>query len=164
MLQKNKDVEFQIKMSSVVKMKHDVWKGEGVEMVKSCLALISSEGDTGKGDGDNPLHAAMKNSNHREVRQLLLGKDIDITNVTSDGYTALHMAASNGNAEAIPLIANDSRMTSKLMNTKNRYGYTALMLAVGKGHLDCVKELTKLEGVDWETKNHRGESLEDVAR
>ena len=106
MLQENKYVEFQIKMSSVIKMKHDVWKGEGVEMVKSCLALISSECDTGKGDGDNPLHAAMKNRNHREVRQLLLGKDIDITTITSDGYTALHMAASNGIAEGILLIEN----------------------------------------------------------
>ena len=106
-----------------------------------CLARISSEGDTETEERDNPLHAAMKHNYHREVSHLLLAKDIDITTVTID-----------------------SQMTSKLMNTKNRCGYTALMLAVGKGHLDCVKELTKLEGIDWETKKHRGESLEDVAR
>ena len=110
------------------------------------------------------LQAAMIHTQHREVRQLLLAKDFDITTVTSDGYTALHRAASNGIADAIPHIGNDRRMTSTLMNTKNRYGYTALMLAVGKGHLDCVKELIKLEGVDWDTKTHRGESLEDVAK
>ena len=30
--------------------------------------------------------------------------------------------------------------------------------------LPCVERMAELDGVDWETKNKDGESLEDVAR
>jgi hypothetical protein len=38
-------------------MKHDGGNGEDGEIVKSYLALISSKGDTERGERDNLLHA-----------------------------------------------------------------------------------------------------------
>ena len=55
-------------------------------------------------------------------------------------------------------------MSVHMLNIKDRYGYSALMLAVCHGHLSCVEEMAKLEGVDCLTRNRRGETLEDVAR
>jgi len=55
-------------------------------------------------------------------------------------------------------------MTKKLLNAKNRFGYTPLMLAVSRGNIACVEQLEKLEWVDWKTTNYRGETLVDVTR
>ena len=38
------------------------------------------------------------------------------------------------------------------------------MIAVRNGNLDCMEEMAKLHGVDWETKNGNNESMEDTAR
>ena len=38
------------------------------------------------------------------------------------------------------------------------------MMAVHYGHLDCVKEMDKLEGTNFRTKNAAGLTLVDVAR
>ena len=38
------------------------------------------------------------------------------------------------------------------------------MRAVVRGHLDCVKEMDKLEGTNFRTKNAAGDTLVDVAR
>jgi hypothetical protein len=39
-----------------------------------------------------------------------------------------------------------------------------MMMAVELNNLPCVERMAELDGVDWETKNKVGESLEDVAR
>ena len=38
------------------------------------------------------------------------------------------------------------------------------MAAVDRGNLDCVKEMDKFEGTDFETKNSQGETLLEVGR
>ena len=38
------------------------------------------------------------------------------------------------------------------------------MVAVEWGHVEAVKEMIKIIGVDMETANREGETLEDVAR
>ena len=55
-------------------------------------------------------------------------------------------------------------MNSNIFNIKNIDGDTALMVAVYYNHLSCVERMAELDGVDWETKDEDGESLEDVAR
>merc|ERR1719318_613896 len=55
-------------------------------------------------------------------------------------------------------------MTRNIINKKNTWGATALMVAVTNNKLSCVERFAMLDGVDWETKNQDGESLEDVAR
>ena len=41
---------------------------------------------------------------------------------------------------------------------------TALVLAIELGNLASVKEMAKLDGVDWEIKNEEGQHLEEIAR
>ena len=47
---------------------------------------------------------------------------------------------------------------------KNKSGMTAVMEAVTRGNIDCVKEMGKLDGTNFHTKNATGESLIDNAR
>merc|ERR1719427_976191 len=62
----------------------------------------------------------------------------------------------------IPILG--SRMSVHMLNIKDRYGDSALMYAVYYGHLSCVVEMAKLEGVDWLTRDSQGDTLEDLAR
>ena len=43
-------------------------------------------------------------------------------------------------------------------------GKTVLMVAVTCGHMDIVKHLATVPGVDWDTKNDRGKTALEVAR
>ena len=54
--------------------------------------------------------------------------------------------------------------SEKIINMRDRDGRTAVMLAVDRGQLECVKEMDKPEETDFTTKNNAGESLIDVAR
>ena len=134
-----------------------------IKTVQSCLLAGVDINAMNVNDGVTPLHNAMYN-NHTEVVTLLLTKDVDIASSTKDGHTWLHRACSNNSPDVIPLLGKDKRMTKQLLNTKNRFGYTPLMLAVSRGNIACVEQLEKLEWVDWKTTNYRGETLVDVTR
>ena len=67
-----------------------------------------------------------------------------------------------GSAAIIPILG--SYMPVHMLNIKDGLGRTAMMSAVHYGHLSSVEEMAKLEGVDWQTRNSKGETLEDVAR
>ena len=67
-------------------------------------------------------------------------------------------------AAYVALLGQDKRMTSQILNIKNNSLETAVMVAVRNGNLDCMEEVAKLHGVDWETKNGNNESMEDAAR
>ena len=47
---------------------------------------------------------------------------------------------------------------------KDDDGEAALMIAVRRGNIDCVKELQKLEGIDFGTENMTGETVLEVAK
>ena len=53
--------------------------------------------------------------------------------------------------KCIALLGHGRRMTRQINNMKNSSGDTALIWAVVHGHLSCVEEMAKLDGVDWET-------------
>ena len=112
---------------------------------------------------DFPLKGAVFGNNIEMLRILLARDDLDIA-ATDSGYTALHFACAYGYAECIALIGQDRRMTSNIINIKNNCGVTPLMEAVKNNQLSSVQRMAELDGVDWETKNEAGESLEDVAR
>ena len=81
------------------------------------------------------------------------------------GCTALHNACDGEDRPSIiPLIAQHRSCTSADINKRSKFGATPLMAAVEESKLECVKELGKLEGTNFRTKNNRGETLIDVAR
>ena len=56
------------------------------------------------------------------------------------------------------LYCQDAWCTPVLLNVKDNAGRTPLMLAVYLGYLANVRELARVEGVDWETRNTREEA------
>jgi ankyrin repeat protein len=133
-----------------------------VATVQVCLAR--GKNINAKHYGQTPMMAAVRRNNIEIVRILLARDDLDITATYGNGNTALHWACYKGNAECVALLGQDRRMTINIINIKNNKGETALMKAVERNHLSCVEMMAELDGVDWETKNKDGESLEDVAR
>jgi ankyrin repeat protein len=153
-----------------------------VAKAQACLARGVNVND--KYCGLTPLMIAVLHNNIEIVRILLARDDLDITTTYFNGitalhyacgkdirathihgcYTALHFACYKGSAECVALLGKDRRMNSNIINTKNNYGNTALMMAVQHDNLSCVEMMAELDGVDWETTDEDGESLEDVAR
>ena len=96
-----------------------------------------------------PLMTAVWNNQLEIVRILLVRDDLDIAVTDGVGWlTALHYACMYGRADCVPLLGTDRRMTSDIINMKNIYGDTALMMAVKFGHSSCVKRMEELDGVD----------------
>ena len=112
--------------------------------------------------GGTPLMVAMYHNQLEVVTALLSFQNLDMAAV--DGNTGLHFmdpipSRSNitfNSSDCIKVLGGDSRMTEQLVNMKNRFGETALMMALKGGFVYNVIEICKLEGVDWKTKNDRG--------
>ena len=135
-------------------------------MNRHILDMKSDDGPT----STTPLMIAVQNNQLEIIKILLTNDDLDIATTNIFGGTALHTACLYGNADCVALLGKDRRMTRQIINLKprdylmNSTGDTALMQAVKNGFFSCVERMTEIDGVDWETKNRKGESLEDVAR
>ena len=148
-------------MSDNFEMLLDASRAGDVTTVRSCLSA-GDDVNTRDECGYIPLHLAMRYNHRQVVTELLSRQDIDLAVLDIFGRSALHFACAKGMAAVIPVLS--SRMPAHLLNIKDLDGSTALMVAVEFGHLSCMQEMAKLEGVDWQTRNRRGETLEDVAR
>eukprot|EP00092_Neocalanus_flemingeri_P001809 GFUD01001928.1.p1 GENE.GFUD01001928.1~~GFUD01001928.1.p1 ORF type:complete len:376 (-),score=96.30 GFUD01001928.1:148-1275(-) len=117
------------------------------------------------GRNSTPLHIAMHTNNVSIVSILLSSADINLGVVaTWSGMTPLHRACISGSAAVISIFGNDRRCTTNIINRKDDQGDSALMAAVCKGKLECVKEMASLEAADFGTKNVEGETLMEVAK
>ena len=114
-------------------------------------------------NGYTPLMIAMIYNRANMVTKLL---SIPHTRLdcTKSGMTALYVACLYNSASLIAIFGQDSRCSPAILNMRNSAGRTAVMMAVHYGHLDCVKEMDKLEGTNFRTKNAAGDTLVDVAR
>ena len=133
-----------------------------VDTAQACLASNVNINDKSY-FGNNPLMTAVTHNKLEIVKILLARDDLDLAVTDTYGETALHMACESGYADIVALICQDRRMTGQIINMKTNRGDSALMRAVSRGNLSCVERMSELEGVDWETKNNSGQSLEEVA-
>merc|ERR1719318_2502135 len=115
--------------------------------------------------GYSALMRAVARNQLEIVRILLARDDLDLADTDKLANTALHVACVMGhaNADIVAMLGQDRRMTRQIINMKNSYGATALMMAVSRGNLSCVEKMSELDGVDWETKDKVGNGLEDRA-
>jgi len=117
--------------------------------------------------GYTPLMSAVECNHTEVVRFLLTQPELQIDKRDRfNGCPALHFACVNNNRIAIiRLLRQDKRCTPSVVNIKHDwFGDTALMVAVFLGNLEIVKELEKVEGIDFDTKNKDGRTLIEVAR
>jgi len=122
--------------------------GEGVNGV-------DSSGRTG-------LMGAVWKKHNSIVEFLLQYPGVDVNCQTTGGVTALHCSVHSDNLEGLRLLLASHGMRS--LNTRTVDGCTPLMWAVHLGSLSCVRELVGVEGVDLDTRDGQGRSLEEVAR
>ena len=135
-----------------------------VDTVESVIASRYADLNTKDEGGLTPLHIAIYSNHPAIVATLLDTAEVKLT-VTSDhnGGTGLHGACYFNHVPLIAMFARHKRCTPAILNMKNRAGETALMVAVRDGHLESVKELAQVEGVDFATENNEGHSVMEVA-
>merc|ERR1712106_45891 len=111
--------------------------------------------------------AAVDNRHTSIVTRLLSIPHIRLDYSAWEGWTALHMACEKNFARGVALFGQDKRCSPGILNMKTTgeiYWDTALLFAVDMGHFGCVKEMDKLKGTNFNTRNLDGETLIDVAR
>ena len=57
------------------------------------------------------------------------------------------------------MLGADGRCSPDILNMTDGNGETAFMAAVRCGYLECVNELSKLQGVDYGIQNNEGETV-----
>jgi ankyrin repeat protein len=80
------------------------------------------------------------------------------------GRTGLHWSCDMNNVSVIGLFGGDTRCSSGILNMKDNDGESALMIAIRRGNLECVKELYTLQDIDFATRNRVGRTIIGVAR
>ena len=105
---------------------------------------------------DTPLITAVYRNQREIVEILLVRDDLDIAVTNPVGNTVLHYACFEGKADCVALLGQDRRMTRQIINRKNKFGSTALMVAVLYGHLSCVEEMAKLDVLTGRLRMIRG--------
>ena len=89
------------------------------------------------GDGRTALHWAALYG-QKKVAELLLAEKADVNSLDEDGFTPLHWAATFNQSDAVKvLLANKADMNLKVQ----KYGWTALRLAVIHGHMATAEAL-----------------------
>ena len=134
------------------------------DMVQAILSAGVVDVNSANKYGDIPLFRAIQ-SNHTSTVKMLLSNPctkFDITN--SNGQTGLHVACFYNSDAVIRVFGSDIRCNKDIVNLKENSGDTAVMVAVGWGNLDCVREMAKFEGTDFGTKNREGATLIEVAK
>ncbi|BBM96993.1 hypothetical protein MPTK1_1g02150 [Marchantia polymorpha subsp. ruderalis] len=100
--------------------------------------------------GHTPLHQAAAMGQKDVVDALLLKGNLNVGVATSDGITALHIAAYRGHEMIVTaLLPWYSRNPAADVNARDKkMGRTALHYAVEGGHLRIVEVLSKFPGID----------------
>jgi len=98
---------------------------------------------------------------HSKVVNWLAKHRVDTNAERSYGWRALHLAASEGQSEAVKWLVKEGGAD---VESKDDSGQTPLSRAAANGHLEIVKFLMREGGADVESKDNRGRTALDLAR
>ena len=90
-------------------------------------------------DDTTGLMLALKHHHNFIVELLLEQPSLDLNTITLSGKTALHFAAESGNVEGLRLLLDNPWFC--IAKQRDNMGNTALMLAMARNHVDCLREL-----------------------
>ena len=85
--------------------------------------------------GVTPLMQSMRKNHYTIGTMLLAQPDIKLDCTANNGLGPLHFACYGNSPSVIPVFGKDRRCTPAFINTKDRWGQTALMQAVDCGNL-----------------------------
>jgi len=130
------------------------------EILKSGEVDINDE----EPGGFTPLALATLNTQEEIVRSILRYPELKLDTRDFNGMTALHLAVEANSVSIVRMICEDERCKPSLVNMKDDHGSTALMTAVINGFVNIVKELDKVDGADFRTKDEFGRGLVEVTK
>ena len=108
-----------------------------------------------------PLTAALASSSRVLVHLLMDQTGLDVNLAACNGWTPLHLACLVGDDRAIIRLGEHSSLDT--VNSEDDEGETLIMLAVWEGNTSVVRIIVKMFGIDLNTTNRWGDSLDDVA-
>ncbi|XVF52529.1 hypothetical protein PTKIN_Ptkin05aG0025700 [Pterospermum kingtungense] len=102
-------------------------------------------------EGVTPLHRVVQQGNLQLLKEFLSASPCSIVDTTNHGETALHVAVKEGNGEALKSLLlflrrsrnREAYWEEKVLNWKDKNGYTVLHVAAHKNRLEMVKSLLK---------------------
>ena len=104
------------------------------------------------------LHCAVI-ANQPEIAQLLLDAGLSV-DATNDYFrTPLHMAAIEGNINIMKMLLEDAVVDEKLVNAKDKWGTTPLLMAFSNRHFECSLLLVEAGASIPDTKQSMKQSL-----
>jgi len=128
---------------------------EELQEVKDSLLRLAR--GTGKCCYD-PVHEAAE-IGATKLMEFILRTSFDLNTKNNYGWTAWHLACSNGQTETAQIIINSSKDFGIDLNAKNNSGSTALHWACFKGKTETAQSLIKSSkefGIDLNAKNNYG--------
>ena len=147
------------------KKKHDMYKASRDGDIVSVRAALASGQSANTRGGEYDMTCLMRaviQGQEEVVTELLQQEDCDPCLENSDKYTALHYACHYGRVGMVRQLASHPRQGS--LNSKDCHGNTAIMAAVWMGQAECVLALGRVVGVELDTRDGEGRSLEEMAR
>lgn len=121
--------------------------------------LQVAELNTKGADNWTALHYAA-NEGHGDILEALIGKNIDLSAVTNQLRTALHLAAARGNTDICRLLCDQAAIDRNSIDVD---GNTSLHLASQQGQLEAITFLLSEAHVDYSIKNSVGYLAFDTA-
>jgi len=148
-----------MEMEKTFKKLLDACEAGDIQVVQNIVASKEVDINHTSFKGMTTLMCAMTYNQVDIVSYLLSLPELQLDKRDCGGYTALHWAVNNGCVSIVRLFCQDRRCTPSVINMKDNDGETALMRAVYCGQLEIVKELDKVEGTDFRTKDRYGKTL-----
>ena len=107
--------------------------------------------------------AAISHKHEEVVRLLLAQPGIDVNIKDENKLSALHFACQEHERDvALAILPKLLVVPGLLLNSRDGFGQTPIMVAVGEHNTTAVRLMAAEEGVDLDVRSHRGESLEDL--
>ena len=133
-----------------------------LKKVRAALVRGEDVNQSASGGFTGLMVAALKG--HEAVVELLLQQPGLEVNLFDEEFrqTVLHLASTEGHTGIVRRLLAHPSLTCH--NAVDSDGVSPLMEAVWNNRVKCVRELVAVEGVDLETRDSQGRSLEEVAR
>ena len=141
-----------------------LWSACGRGDIRAARLAVQGGADVNERDGGNstPLTWAAWRGAADISEWLLQQPGIDLDCSDNGGYTAMHYACMTSSVAVLRMLLAAQSQGS--INKRDNLGRTPLMLALDNGHVECVRMMVGVAGVDLETRDERGRSLEDSTR